>query len=71
MVGQGEWNEASWRKSKRSGSEGGGGCVAVAAVGSYGAVRDSKNSELTTIVMPMAALRRLLKEIKRGELDLH
>lgn len=68
MVGQGEWNEASWRKSTRSGSDGG--CVSVATVGSHGAVRDSKDPEPTTIVVPKAALRRLLQEIKRGEFDL-
>jgi hypothetical protein len=70
MVGQGDLSEASWRKSKRSGSDGTGSCVSVAAVGSCGAVRDSKDPELTTIVVSMAALRRLLQEIKRGDLDL-
>ncbi|GAA4063385.1 DUF397 domain-containing protein [Actinomadura sp. NPDC047616] len=72
MVGQGEWNEASWRKSVRSGShESAGGCVCVAVIGSWGAIRDSKDPEPRTIVMPKPALRRLFEEVKRGRLDLH
>jgi hypothetical protein len=71
MVGQGEWNKASWRKSVRSGSDTqGGGCVCVAVIGSWGAIRDSKNPEPTTIVVPMTTLRGLFQNIKRGLLDL-
>jgi hypothetical protein len=70
MIGQRELNEASWRKSKRSGSDENTGCVSVAAVGSFGAIRDSKDPEPATIVVPITVLRRLFEEIKRGALDL-
>jgi hypothetical protein len=70
MVGQRELNEATWRKSKRSGSDSSSSCVSVAVVGSYGAIRDSKDPELTAIVVPMTMFRRLFAEIKRGILDL-
>jgi Domain of unknown function (DUF397) len=70
MVGPRELNEATWRKSKRSGDSSSTGCVSVAVVGSYGAIRDSKNPELAAIVISMATLRRLVREVKRGALDL-
>lgn len=70
MIGHRELNKASWRKSKRSDDPTGSACISVAAVGSYGAIRDSKDPELTTLVVSMAALRRLFQEIKRGAWDL-
>ncbi|GAA4134510.1 DUF397 domain-containing protein [Actinomadura keratinilytica] len=72
MVGQGEWNKASWRKSVRCGSDNkAGDCVCVAVIGSWGAIRDSKNPKPTTIVMPKSALGKLFDTVKRGRLDLH
>ncbi|MFI0408248.1 DUF397 domain-containing protein [Actinomadura sp. 3N508] len=68
MGGQGDWDKASWRKSRRSGTDGG--CVSLATSASRGAVRDSKNPCRTTIVLPKAVLRRMLEEIKSGAFDL-
>ncbi|MES9538637.1 DUF397 domain-containing protein [Spirillospora sp. NPDC049024] len=68
MGGQGDWDKASWRKSKRSGSDTG--CVSLAASASYGAIRDTKEPQRTTIVLPKAVLRGMLDEIKRGAFDL-
>ncbi|MEV0667351.1 DUF397 domain-containing protein [Actinomadura luteofluorescens] len=72
MVGQGDWDKASWRKSSRSGSDGSqnGGCVSIAVCASYGAIRDTRNPCRTTIVLPMVALRQVLDEIKDGAFDL-
>ncbi|GLZ14373.1 hypothetical protein Acsp04_46080 [Actinomadura sp. NBRC 104425] len=68
MVGQREWNQASWRKSRRSDSPGG--CVCLSVIGSWAAIRDSKNPQPVTLVMPRSALRGLIQEIKRGAWDL-
>ncbi|NYE13080.1 hypothetical protein BJ999_003376 [Actinomadura citrea] len=70
MGGQGDWDKASWRKSRRSGSDGAGGCVSLAVSASYGAIRDSRNPCRTTIVLPKTVLRRMLDDIKNGAFDL-
>ncbi|GAA2294120.1 hypothetical protein GCM10010402_60840 [Actinomadura luteofluorescens] len=70
MGGQGNWDKASWRKSRRSGSEGAGECVSLASSASYAAIRDSKNPCRTTIVLPKSVLRGMLDEIKNGVFDL-
>ncbi|QXJ22462.1 DUF397 domain-containing protein [Actinomadura graeca] len=72
MGGQGDWATASWRKSKRSGSDDppGGGCVSLAASASCGAIRDTRNPCGTMIIIRKAALRRMLDEIKNGVFDL-
>lgn len=69
MGGQGDWDKASWRKSRRSGSDGTG-CVSIAVSSSCGAIRDTKNPRRTTIVLPRSVLRRMLDEIKSGAFDL-
>ncbi|MEV3924140.1 DUF397 domain-containing protein [Actinomadura coerulea] len=69
MVGQGDWDKASWRKSSWSGSDPPG-CVSIAVSASYGAVRDTENPCRTIIVLPRAALRQVLEEIKKGAFDL-
>lgn len=71
MGGQGNWDKVPWRKSRRSGSEDqGGNCVAVAASASYAAIRDTNDPCRATIVLPKAALRGMLDEIKNGAFDL-
>ncbi|MES9602011.1 DUF397 domain-containing protein [Actinomadura sp. NPDC000929] len=69
MDGLGDWDKASWRKSKRSGSDGTG-CVSLAASASYGAIRDTKNPRPTTILVSKSVLRGLLDEVKKGTFDL-
>jgi hypothetical protein len=68
MGGQGDWDRASWRKSRRSDTQTG--CVSLAASASCGAIRDTKNPRRTTIVLPKAVLRAMLAEIKDGAFDL-
>ncbi|WP_369009207.1 DUF397 domain-containing protein [Actinomadura sp. BRA 177] len=70
MGGQGDWDKASWRKSRRSGSDGSGSCVSLAASASCGAIRDTKNPHRTTIILPRAVLRAMLDDIKDGAFDL-
>lgn len=70
MGGQGDWDKASWRKSRRSGTDGTGGCVCLAASASHAAIRDTKNPCRTTIVLPKSVLRGMLDEIKKGAFDL-
>ncbi|NDU71441.1 DUF397 domain-containing protein [Actinomadura sp. DSM 109109] len=61
----------AWRTSRRSGSEGGTGqCVSLAASAPFAAIRDSRDPCRTTIVLPGAALRRMLDAIKNGDFDL-
>ncbi|MGI5202394.1 DUF397 domain-containing protein [Spirillospora sp. CA-108201] len=70
MGGQGDWDQASWRKSSRSGADQQAGCVSIAVSASCGAIRDTKNPRGTTIVLPRAVLRTILEEIKNGAFDL-
>jgi hypothetical protein len=60
---------ASWRKSSRSGGQGGE-CVEVAALASVMAVRDSKDPEGPKLLLDMAAWRALADRIKDGEHDI-
>jgi hypothetical protein len=68
MGGQGDWDKASWRKSNRSGTDGG--CVSLAASDACIAVRDTKDPGRTTILLPRAVLGSMLEEIKKGTFDL-
>ncbi|MGI5415104.1 DUF397 domain-containing protein [Actinomadura luteofluorescens] len=70
MGGQGDWDQASWRKSSWSGADQETGCVSIAVSASCGAIRDTKNPRRTTIVLPKSVLRRVLDEIKSGAFDL-
>jgi hypothetical protein len=54
---------ASWHKSTRSDSQGG--CVSVADLGTYCAVRDSKNID-QYFVVPMSSWRAFVADVKRG-----
>ncbi|MBC6459873.1 DUF397 domain-containing protein [Actinomadura sp. HBU206391] len=69
MVSQEELNNASWRKSSRSDS-GSGGCVSIALLGVYCAVRDSKDVDGPVLIFSTATLCTLFTETKRGKFDL-
>lgn len=69
MVGQEELSNASWRKSRRSDTGVGGGCVSIALLDSRCAIRDSKDPDGPAIIVSRAALRNLLHEIKQGKFD--
>lgn len=61
---------AEWRKSSRSGSNGGN-CVEVARnLPEVVAVRDSKNPEGPKLVFAPDSWRRFTDEMKSGEIDL-
>ncbi|MGI8328886.1 DUF397 domain-containing protein [Actinomadura scrupuli] len=60
---------SEWRKSSRSGSQGGD-CVEVAELSGFVGLRDSKNPEAGHHAVSRAAFAGLARRIKRGELDL-
>jgi hypothetical protein len=60
---------ATWRKSSRS-SGGGQGCVEVAVIPGWVAIRDSKNPHGPVHVVTPDAFRALITQIKHGDLDL-
>ncbi|MEO3826245.1 DUF397 domain-containing protein [Actinomadura sp. B10D3] len=57
-----------WRKSTKSGSEGGT-CVEVAGLGSDVAVRDSKDPEGPRLAFGRAAFGALVRDIRAGRYD--
>jgi len=60
---------AVWRKSSRSGSQGGN-CVEVATMSAEAtALRDSKNPENGAIVISATAWRNFLESVKLAEFD--
>lgn len=62
--------DARWRKSSRSGNNGGN-CVEVAGnLPGLVAVRDSKNPEGAVLVFAPAAWRAFAAGVKAGDLDL-
>jgi hypothetical protein len=54
-----DFSRAEWRKSSRS-SGNNGNCVEIAHSGAHSGVRDSKNTEGPTLVVPAAALNALV-----------
>jgi hypothetical protein len=67
MVSQEELDNASWRKSSRSDSSGG--CVSMAAMGPYCAIRDSKDASGPMIIFSKASLCTFFRAIKEGNFD--
>ena len=69
MTGDPETDCEVWRKSSRSGSQGGN-CVEVAALSTGDtAVRDSKNPQAGAIVFSGEAWREFLESVKSAEFD--
>ncbi|WP_329788034.1 DUF397 domain-containing protein [Lentzea sp. DG1S-22] len=56
---------ATWRKSSRSGGNGGQ-CVELALIGEHGAARDSKNPEGDVLIFGGNALAFFLNATKTG-----
>jgi hypothetical protein len=57
-----------WRKASRSGANGGN-CVEVARAAAQIVTRDSKNPDGEILRFSSAGWRRLIAEIKAGDLD--
>lgn len=68
MASCGELSKAGWRKSTRSASTDS--CVSIALVGGVGAVRDTKDPAVSTIMLPPSTLRSFLLATKAGKYDL-
>lgn len=68
MISHGELGNVAWRKSARSDASGG--CVSIAVVRGFAAVRDSKDPSRRAIVLDMPAFRELVRAIKDGEHEL-
>jgi hypothetical protein len=58
---------ATWRKSSRSGGNGGE-CVELALIGEHAAARDSKNAEGDVLIFGASALTYFLNATKTGRL---
>jgi ABC-type amino acid transport substrate-binding protein len=66
MISHGELGRVAWRKSVRSETSG---CVSVAVVRGFAAVRDSKDQGTQVLVLALPAFRDLVRSIKAGEYD--
>lgn len=64
-----EFQELVWRKSKRSGGQGGNCVEVVELVGGGRAVRDSKNSDGPSLVFTQAEWEAFVGGVKDGEFD--
>jgi hypothetical protein len=62
-------NGAIWRKSSRSGNNGGN-CVEVANLDQVVAVRDSKNPEGPTLALTRSDWRTFIASVRDGSFDL-
>jgi hypothetical protein len=63
-------DDVTWRKSSRSGGNGGD-CVELAVLGGgKRGIRDSKDPGLGHLILSRAALQALVAEVKAGSLDL-
>ena len=63
-----DYSGAQWRKSGRSGSQGGQ-CVEVADLGSVVGVRDSKNPEGPGLAFSRREMAEFAARVKSGRLD--
>ncbi|MBC6469369.1 DUF397 domain-containing protein [Actinomadura alba] len=68
MVSQEELENASWRKSSQS-DEANSGCVSMASLGAFRAIRDSKDPHGPALVFNATELRSFFAEIRRGGFD--
>lgn len=66
MITEEKLRSAAWHKSSRSDS--GGGCVSVATIGEYRAIRDTKNIDGPAIIVSCTAWTKFINKIKRDEL---
>ena len=64
-----EHKTVQWRKSSRSGGEGGQ-CVELADLGGGIGIRDSKNPDAGHLGIPLDAFIHLVRRIKAHEFDL-
>jgi hypothetical protein len=55
---------ARWRKSSRSNTGGNGNCVEIALLAERTAIRDSKNPNAATLLLPATAWQHLLTDIR-------
>jgi hypothetical protein len=67
-VAEVDWTKVTWRKSRRSGPDGG--CVEVAISEEVVGVRDSKNPAGAMLMFDADAWRGFIDSLKRGEFDL-
>jgi hypothetical protein len=67
-VAEVDWTKVTWRKSRRSGSNGG--CLEVAFTGEVVGVRDSKNPAGAMLMFDADAWIGFIAALKRGEFDL-
>jgi hypothetical protein len=63
-----DYSGARWRKSSRSGSQGGQ-CVEVADLGSAVAIRDSKNPDGPKLAFSRREMAEFAARVKSGRLD--
>jgi hypothetical protein len=67
MISHGELGLVAWRKSTRSDSDSG--CVSIAVIRGFAAIRDSKDPRWRAIVLGLADCRDLVQAIKDGQYD--
>lgn len=58
-----DWTRATWRKSTRSGGNGGN-CVEVATAGDHIGVRDSKNPDGPVLIVSPADWRAFISHLR-------
>lgn len=68
MPGEVDMSRAVWRKSTRSGSDGGN-CVEIASLEHHIAIRDSKATDAPPLIFPKGAFDDFLAAVKDGEFD--
>jgi uncharacterized protein DUF397 len=64
-----DYSGAQWRKSSRSGSQGGQ-CVEVADLGDTVGVRDSKNPDDPWLIFSRREMAEFAARVKSGHLDI-
>jgi Domain of unknown function (DUF397) len=63
-----EYSGAQWRKSRRSGNQGGA-CIEIADFGNAVGVRDSKNPTGPTLAFTRKEMADFATRLKTGQLD--